>query len=185
MSVMRIRVAKCGFWRSLWHDRAGTAALEFAIVALPFFSLLMAIFETTAVFFANGTLENAVIDSARQIRTGQVQSANMTQADFKNLVCSKITALLACDTNLIVDVRSFQNFQQVTFPPPLDANGNFQVTPTFSPGAQGNIVLVRVFYTWHLFTPLIGATLANMPGNIHLISSATAFRNEPFGTVAQ
>jgi Flp pilus assembly protein TadG len=181
--VMRKQAVKrARFLSRLWRDRRGATALEFGLIALPFFSLLLAIFETTAVFFASATLENAANDAARQIRTGQVQDANITAADFTNLICGKIAPLLACDSNLIVDVRSFQNFQAVTFSPPLDNDGQFQIPPLFSPGAAGDIVLVRVFYTWHVITPLIGATLANMAGNVRLISTAVAFRNEPFGT---
>jgi Flp pilus assembly protein TadG len=168
--------------KRLWRHTGGATALEFALVALPFFSLLLAIFETTAVFLASATLENAVNDAARQIRTGQVQDVNMSALDFKNLICDKIKPLLACDTNLSIDVRAFSQFQSVSFPPPLDPSKNFQIVPTWSPGAAGDVVLVRVFYTWHVVTPLIGATLANMGGNLHLISVATAFRNEPFGT---
>lgn len=158
----------------------GTSALEFGLIALPFFSLLVAIFETTAVFFASSALEFGATEAARQIRTGQVQNGNVTATQFRNMICDEISPLLACDSNLTVDVRSFPDFQSVNFPPPLDANRNFQITPTYSPGGAGNIVLVRVFYTWHIITPLIGVTLANMSGNIHLISSAATFRNEPF-----
>jgi Flp pilus assembly protein TadG len=180
---MRKQAAKrAGFLPRLWRDRRGATALEFGLIALPFFSLLLAIFETTAVFFASATLENAANDAARQIRTGEVQDGNISAADFKNLICGEITPLLACDANLIVDVRSFANFQAVNFPPPLDDDGAFQIPPVFSPGAAGDIVLVRVFYTWHVVTPLIGAALANMNGNERLISTAVAFRNEPFGT---
>ena len=168
------------FLSRLGRVNDGTAALEFGLVALPFFSLLLAIFETTAVFFASCTLENGVNDAARKIRTGQVQFGNVNAANFKALICDKITPLLACDSNLTVDVRSFPDFQSVNFPPPLDANKNFQINPSFSPGNAGDIVLVRVFYTWHIVTPLIGATLANMSGNVHLIATAAVFRNEPF-----
>lgn len=179
---MSAREAKrANLWSRLWRNTAGATALEFGLVALPFFSLLLAIFETATVFFASGTLENAVNDAAREIRTGQVQDGNISAADFKTLICNKITPLLACDSNLSVDVRSFQNFQQVSFPPPLAPDKTFQINPVFTPGGSGDIVLVRVFYTWHIVTPLIGATLANMAGNVHLISTATAFRNEPFG----
>jgi Flp pilus assembly protein TadG len=174
-------VRRARFLSRLWRDRRGATALEFGLIALPFFSLLLAIFETTAVFFASATLENAVNDAARQIRTGQVQDGNISAADFTNLICGEVAPLLACDGNLIVDVRSFQNFQAVNFPPPLDPDGAFQIPPVFSPGGAGDIVLVRVFYTWHVVTPLIGAFLANMSGNVRLISTATAFRNEPFG----
>ena len=175
-----MRAALERLWSRLRHGTEGTSALEFGLVALPFFSLLLAIFETAAVFFASCTLENGVHDAARMIRTGQVQQGNVSATDFKNLICNKIQPLLACDSNLIVDVRSFPDFQSVNSPPPLDSNKNFQITPAFTPGNAGDIALVRVFYTWHIVTPLIGATLANMGGNVHLIATAAVFRNEPF-----
>ena len=42
------------------------------------------------VFFASQVLETVTQDSARMIMTGQAQNAAFTQAQFKNLVCSKL-----------------------------------------------------------------------------------------------
>jgi len=171
------------FARGFWRGQEGATAIEFSIVAMPFFILMLAIFETTAVYFASSTLENAVDDAARQIRTGQVQIANMTAAQFRQLVCDQVNVFLQCDDKLAVDVRSFNDFQQVTFPPPLNPDGTLKNNDQFQPGSAGDVVLVRVYYTWPIVTPLIGATLSNMAGNKRLIQATTAFRNEPFGSV--
>ena len=89
---------------------SGSTAIEFAIVALPFFSLMFAIFDVSLVYFATSALENAVAAAAREIRTGQAQAAAMTQTQFRTLICNKITPLLACDSHLVIDVRKFTSF---------------------------------------------------------------------------
>ena len=171
------------FARRFWRRREGSTAVEFALVAMPFFMLMLAIFETTAVYFASSTLENAVNDAARMIRTGQTQVSNMDASQFRQMICDRVAALLRCDSSLVVDVRSFNQFDNVSFPNPLNPDGTLKNDQQFSPGGAGDVVLVRVFYTWHLVTPLIGATLANMSDNRRLVMAASAFRNEPFGNI--
>src|SRR5215510_9016137 len=79
--------------RQLARKEDGAAAVEFGMVAAPFLLLTFAIMETAIVFFAGQTLETAVADSARLIMTGQAQGAAMSQAQFKDAVCSKIYGL--------------------------------------------------------------------------------------------
>jgi Flp pilus assembly protein TadG len=160
----------------------GTAAIEFALIAMPFFSLMMAIFETTVIYFASTTLEDATDVVGRMIRTGQAQEQGLTASQFKQLICNQVNMFLSCDGRLVVDVRSFPDFQDVSFPPPLDANGDLNNNTQFQPGAAGNVVIVRVFYTWKVITPVLGATLSNMSGGDRLLTAVTAFRNEPFGS---
>jgi len=45
-------------------------------------------------------------------------------------------------------------------------------------------VLVRAYYQWPVFTPLLDFFLANMSGSNHLLASAAAFRNEPYTTTS-
>ena len=68
--------------RRFRRNRRGSAAVEFALVAPVFFALLFAIIETALVFFAGQVLETITQDSARQILTGQAQTAAFTQAQF-------------------------------------------------------------------------------------------------------
>ena len=44
----------------------------------------------------------------------------------------------------------------------------------------GDIVLVRVYYSYPLILPNMFGTVANLPDNHRLIQSSTVFRNEPY-----
>ncbi|MEQ1755241.1 MAG: TadE/TadG family type IV pilus assembly protein [Micropepsaceae bacterium] len=158
---------------------SGTTAIEFAIVALPFFSLMFAIFDVSLVYFATSALENAVAAASREIRTGQAQAAAMTQTQFRDLICARITPLLACDSHLVIDVRKFTSFGTIATPPALNPDGTFAGNSQFQIGTAGDVVVVRAFYAWPMLTPT-GLTYSNMTGHSRLLSSATAFRNEPF-----
>ena len=159
----------------------GSAAIEFAFVAPVFFILLMGTIEAGIVFFAQATLQNAINEVGRMVRTGQVQTANMSQSDFRAKVCSLVAPLMACDGKLMIDVESFSNYGSVNFGSPLTGSGTLNSgMNNFSTGAPCSVVLVRGFYTWPVFTPGLDWFLANMAGNFHLLSAAAAFRNEPY-----
>ncbi len=158
----------------------GAAAVEFAIIAAPFFALLFAIFETTIVFFSGQALETGVANAARMIRTGQVQAQGLTEQQFRDLVCANQPTMANCSSRLRVDVRTFPNFGAVNLPPPLDAEGNLANNFVYQPGAASDVVIVRVFYDWDLLIPDPITGLSNMNGSKRLIAAGAAFRNEPF-----
>ena len=56
-------------WRGFAHDESGVTAIEFGLLAVPFFSILGAILETSLVFLSGQVLESAVQDASRLIRT--------------------------------------------------------------------------------------------------------------------
>ena len=68
--------------RGFARDDSGVTAIEFGLLALPFFSILGAILETSLVFLSGQVLESAVQDTSRLIRTGQAQVASVTAAQF-------------------------------------------------------------------------------------------------------
>src|SRR3990172_8738153 len=74
------------------RDKSGASALEFALVAMPLILLLLAVLEVGLVYFANFSLENAVAQGARLIRTGQVQSQGFDAGAFKSEVCKHLSA---------------------------------------------------------------------------------------------
>ncbi|MBP0685458.1 pilus assembly protein, partial [Mycobacterium tuberculosis] len=53
-------------------DNRGSVAIEFALIALPFFLLIFAVVEVTLSFTAEQVMSNTVDDIARQLRTGQL-----------------------------------------------------------------------------------------------------------------
>jgi Flp pilus assembly protein TadG len=170
---MRIRTV-----RRLVRNQSGAAAVEFSFVAIPFFTLLFAIMETSLVFFAGQTLQTAVTDSARLIMTGQANSFDANQ--FKTAVCGKIYSLFKC-ADAYVDVRTFATFSAISLPKPVTGAGAFDPSKIqYSTSAAGNIVVVQVYYKWPVFLSLYGFNLADLPDKHRLLSGAAAFKNEPF-----
>jgi Flp pilus assembly protein TadG len=165
------------------RDRRGVTAIETAFVAGPFLWLLFATLETGIMLLAEYAVENGTQDAARMIRTGQVQSQGITQAQFKQLVCNNIvTAMLDCQNRLHVDVRRFQTFASVNLPPPLMEGALTTAVTTnaqYTPGGPLEVVVVRTFYDWKLFTPGI-SKLANLGEDRRLLTATAAFRNEPY-----
>jgi len=187
-----LRTKKLSFRRVRRYlkNREGTAAIEFAILAVPFFMLLFAILELAIVFFINSTLTHAVSEAGRQIRTGNFQSCG-TQDAFKTLVCSNMSGLGNCEKRLRIDVVSGIDFQTVTLPVPADPpaedpddetasdipNGVFTNTIANAP------VVIRGLYYHKLVLPPQLTRLETLPGRgIRVLGATTAFRNEPFPT---
>ncbi len=161
------------------ESRDGGAAVEFAIVAAPFFALLLGIIEVSLIYFGSLTLENAMLEAAREIRTGQLQTSGGTESDFKTALCAHTSTLVGCNGSLHVDVRVFQQFGNTNFPNPID-NGEIATNFQFDPGGAGDVVLVRAFYIWDVKSLLMGQLLENMNNGRRLLSASAAFRNEPF-----
>jgi Flp pilus assembly protein TadG len=167
--------------RRFRRNRRGSAAVEFALVAPVFFALLFAIIETAIVFFAGQVLETITQNAARMIMTGQAQTQSFQQADFKNYVCGQIPALFSC-ANVYVDVQSYPTFATaaIGISPQIDSNNNFINNMQYSPGTQGQVVVVRLFYQWPLFVTGLGYNIANLSGSKRLLTAAAAFQNEPY-----
>ena len=162
----------------------GVSALEFGFVAAPFLWMLCAVFETGLMLFAEYIIENGTAQAGRLIRTGQAQSQAITQGRFRELVCGTLTKVLDCENRLHVDVRRFPNFQSIDLPHSRQGKVLSPEVTTgarFEPGNPLDVVVVRVFYEWKLFTPGI-TLLANLAKDRRLLTAATAFRNEPFPT---
>jgi Flp pilus assembly protein TadG len=158
----------------------GAAAIEFAMVMAPFMLLMFLIMETALLFFAGQTLETAVADSARLIKTGQAQNAStpLTQETFKTEVCKHIFALFDCQNGMYVDVKTSTSFDAISTTVTKDSSGN-PVT-TYSPGGTGDIVVVRLLYKWPVLFPLTQKFLGDGGGNSRMLVATAAFRNEPF-----
>ncbi len=175
-----------GRLRRFLRDTRGVAALEFSMLAMPFFLLLFSMFEVGLTYTADTLLQNAVNETARKIRTGEVQSdPTMTAEKFRDMVCDHISILLACDSHLKIDVREFTSFGGAGFSSPLTAGGSFRPDTDFKfePGEACAVVLVRAFYAWTPITPGLGEAMGNMgDSGDHLLQGTAAIRNEPYQT---
>jgi Flp pilus assembly protein TadG len=177
---MRAQFLRAKRVRQFRRDSDGATAVEFAIVAVPFFALVFAIIETALVFFAGQVLETGVSEGARIVRTGQVQQQGLDENAFRARVCSGMAGLFNCESGLKLDVRTYQSFDGIDLSKPIDGDGNLVENFTYEPGAGGDIVVVRAFYEWPTFVPGFGNDLADLANGKRLLAGAAAFRNEPF-----
>jgi len=181
-NTRRDRLRRRLILRHFLKDREGATAVEFALVALPFFGIIFAIIEVALTFWATQVLENAVADASRQIYTGQFQNAGGQSADaFRDEICSRVTALFNCNDLVQVDVRSFPNFPGATLPPPVTPEGEFDASG-FGYQATGpdEIVVVRAAMNYPAFVGIFGSRETMLNGGGRLIMATSAFRNEPF-----
>ena len=157
--------------------RDGATAVEFALIALPFFALLFGILELGLLFVLSTSLDNATNKVSRTIRTG---SPPASAAAFKQAVCNELGWLATdCTNNLFVDVDAFATFDQIVTPRPIDVNGVVR-DGDYTTGQPEQIILVRVYYQWKLIAPLITKAVENVAGGKTLVTSTMTFKTEPY-----
>jgi Flp pilus assembly protein TadG len=147
------------------------------MLAAPVILLVLAIAEVGLVNLATFSLERAVTDAARLIRTGQAQDQGLNASTFHDEVCKHILPPLDCE-KVKVDVRKFASFGSSEL---TGANADGTVNTSFDPGVGGDVVVVRAFYVWDVMAKLPGyVALSNMSEGRRMITATVAFRNEPF-----
>jgi Flp pilus assembly protein TadG len=168
-------------------SESGATAVEFGLVAAPFLALLVALLQTAMVFFAGRLLDEITDQASRYIMTGQAQTANMTQAGFKNYLCTGtnttglVNALFTC-SNFMINVQNYSSFSSAstTTPTLTFNNGNVSNTWSWSPGNPGDIVVVQVMYQWPIVLGPLGFNLSNLSNGKRLLVSTAVFKNEPY-----
>jgi Flp pilus assembly protein TadG len=175
--------------RAFARDDRGVTAVEFGILALPFFTIIFAILETTMVFLAGQVLDGAVEDASRLIKTGQAQSFEID--DFRALMCEYTFRLFGEDCSgvrVIVDViDDFTATETATMPTTTCAPNEedvvvceLDIEEDYLPGSAREVVQVTAYYRWPLVISLPYFNLSNQPDNARLLAATRVFRNEPF-----
>lgn len=189
-------------FRRLVGDRKGATAIEFAILALPFFLVVFASIETFVAFTGEQLLANATDTLARKIRTGEItfnqgKSTDMTEAQFRQAFCDEIAILMTCSATelvdpekLYLDVRKITDLK--TFPPAVPRIGSSSSSDLdtsgfqFAPGGAGEFTMVRAYYRWEVITDLVRPYVTNlrpagatMPRDFLMVATATV-QNENY-----
>jgi Flp pilus assembly protein TadG len=162
----------------------GATAVEFAMVALPMFAVLIALLQVGIIFLAQGELETAAEKAKTQLFTGQAQQNGVTQAAFQSTVCSYLPALFTC-SGVMVDIQNLGvsntggNFGGAnTSAPTLTYNSNGSVSNTwgFNVGGANSVLVLRVFYQFPIVSGPLGFALANLPNGTRLLMSTAVFQ---------
>ena len=161
------------------RDKSGAAALEFAIVALPFLAMILYIIEVGVDFLFFSQIDYATHKAAQEIRSGSVQIQNLTSAQFKtNVLCPKITGLTC--SSLQVNVVVIKQSEEWATWSPTSIN---PATAKWCPGGSTDTVLMQVAYPVPLAT-MIWAGAQSTANGVRYYLSAAAFRNDPYGLPA-
>lgn len=174
---MKAAAAMLGAIRQWRRCERGATTVEFALIALPFLALLIAMLQTALVFFAGQVLQSATTEAGRLVMTGQ--AIGMTPAQFQQAVCDRAGGLFNC-AQVQVNVKTYSSFTAAAQPVTMK-NGKLDTTGFgFSPGTPGQIEVVQVFYAWPLGTDLLNLHLVNINGDSRLLAATSVFRNEPY-----
>lgn len=185
---------KAGLLARFFRDRRGSTAMEFALLAIPFALLVFAILESCISFAGQEIMANATDDIARQLRTGQLRTATVTDASIKKLICDKLAIMIASNcpgsgtsATLLVDLREYATFADAAQAGFKIQNGDIVLTQgtattnfTVAPGLAESKNMLRVFYKWPVLTDFLAQSMANLKGGNTLHFASVTWQNEPF-----
>lgn len=174
---------RAGLFARFGRNRRGSVAIEFTALAIPFAMLVFAILESCISFAAQQVLANATDDIARQLRTGQIRAADVTETSLKTMICQRLDIVVASGCpDLVVDLREFPTFAaaaavkiKLTSDGDIDTSG-FAVKP--GPSMSKN--MLRVFYRWPVITDFMRKSMSNLKDGKTLHFATATWQNEPF-----
>lgn len=164
------------------RDRDGVVAVEFALIAAPFFMLLIGMIETGFFFAASVSLEGGTQAAARLVMTGQAQGSADPEDVFAQRLCDQVNVIINCDRLQyeVIDVGDggFSSVSDVE--PEFDDEGNL-VPRAFDAGGSESVVLIRTVYRYRFMTPYLGELMQDGIGNGDALLMATVvIQNEPY-----
>ncbi len=149
-------------YRRLPRDEKGSAAVEFALGALVFFTVLFAIIEFGMLFWVNLTMQHAVREGARYAITGdKSKDPTPTQVPDGDPVRDRNRAVIQ-----MIKESSMGLYDKACSSNPPD---NF--------GTAGEILVLRLECTWPIMTPFIRNLYEKSE---YKFSVSSTMRNEAF-----
>jgi Flp pilus assembly protein TadG len=172
-----------GLFAKFLRNRRGSTAVEFTLLALPFALLVFAILESCISFAGQQVMSNITDDIARQVRTGQLKPADLSEASLKAMICDELEIMVAKNCpGLEVDLREFPTFAdaaqvRIRLTADRDLNtSDFAVTPGLSMSKN----MLRVFYKWPVITDFMSKLVSNLKDGKTLHFATVTWQNEPF-----
>lgn len=184
--------------RKFTKDSGGATAVEFAILAVPFFMLLMGTIEFGLFTFTKVAIESATMQAGR---AGSLGSCNV--ACMQDLIARKTHYLIngsnVAITAGVVDKATsdggapFAGDLCLSTPPhiggacphgtgwqDLNGNGRYEAGAgsSSSLGGPGDLVEIRVSLPWHVLMPIVSQYFGDH--GVVLITSNTVVKNENY-----
>lgn len=184
--------------RGFIKNSAGSTAIEFGMVIIPFLGLLGAVFETGFVQFKQAQIQVATEVASRAVLTNSI-TASMTYKDFiENYVCTwqktgtskpnTLSRMFDC-SKVMIDIATPGQWGSANTA--NDFYTSYSSGKTFAPPSGGTIAIIRVAYPMGVIMNIItGSALSTMSalhagqvqyngGWTHMLMGVSAFRVEP------
>jgi Flp pilus assembly protein TadG len=160
--------------------------MEFAILSIPLFILLLGVFEASFDLFVQAALDSAVETAARTIQVGSTQGgAGWTSQSLVNAVCPSLSKLLSCSL-LSVDVQPVAEadyYAAYKAYPGWNCLSYGGSTGSVNTGQPGQLMVIGAWYNGPSFlgglVPIFATAYAN-GGIIHRTFAMAGFVNETF-----
>ncbi len=154
--------------RRLLRDTRGAAAVEFAIVAVPLYFLVLGALAAGMNIMAMGVLNFATKEAARKIQIGTIRGTS--DSDVRTLICGYVSAIVpSCQNALMIYAASGPTFSAAAS---ATVVGTAFSPAGFSTGTAGNAVVLQVACN----SPF-GMSLTNAAN--FMLTATTVFQNEP------
>ena len=154
------------------------------MLVTPLVGLILASLQLSMIFYAGQLLQTAAVSGAsRELMTGaaaapEKPTCNTRRTSARNRPCrSSSTAQTSWSTCSRRSSYSSLNTTPIT----LTYNGSGAVTNNFaySTGNPGDILIVRIMYSWPVIASPLMPGLANQPNGNHLLVATSVFKTEP------
>jgi Flp pilus assembly protein TadG len=175
-----------GTFRRFRSGRDGATAVEFAMVGMPFFALVCALFEAGLLLLSQQTLDNAVDYAARTVFTGAFQEGydGTPAADrLRRAVCSQVTIFPCAD--VMIDVATASSFAARSVASPYDAatkNVAAGFGKSFQCPSGNDVVTVRAAVVVPRYFGFLDPDALAIGTAARLVVSTVIFRAEPYAT---
>lgn len=178
--------------RRIAQDSRGATAVEFAMVAVPFFGLILLILQVGLYHFSIQSLDYATRLAGRQVMTGQVPTTITSASGFKTaLICPKVFWTISCGDVVVNAYRvgttsnaadssgiyAFVNSAAKS----LNAPQTDAAKQSFCLGGPGDYVFIDVAYPYPNF---VGRLLSAGASSTVQLRSTTFIFNEPYRTAS-
>ena len=174
--------------------RAGTAAVEFALIAVPFLAVLLMVFELSYDLFTQAVLDGALQRASRQVQTGNAQ--NLTGSSFiSGVMCPALGGLLSCASIHVSILRispgAGQDYYDFTTGTPPMSNGQLDLAAysggSFCNSGPSQMLLVSAIYVGPSFIGGLLPTGFGVPyqgGTVHATLATVGIVSESYSPSA-
>ena len=183
--LKKIKTRMLGFGRRYGNSDSGATAVEFALVAFPFFVLLGVILETGSMMFVEYGLQSGVQVASRQAHTGQAQGAGMTTAQYKSLICQNAALVAQCGTSVTVYANSYDTWTALASSIPSFTNIGVKDDGTQDPvayklGKPSCPSVLVATYDWKFMMPMMNYMGNIKNGTERRLVGFAMFQTEPY-----